>query len=204
MLSQDSQTLKSEMLEAALNALSAGVVFTERNGRVVYMNTAAASQLKSGNALRLHNNRFSPTDPAAARALACVLAGDGERGNTVALPDREGRGVLATILPLGPSSGRSFGEPSAATAAIFIQDPSILPRCPGDAFAKLYGLTGGELRIALTLMPGLTVQEAAQVLGISLETVKTHLKHIFQKTGTSRQVDLLALMWRTSLPVRGM
>jgi DNA-binding CsgD family transcriptional regulator len=210
MPSQDMQTLKSVMLEAALNALAAGVVFTERNGRVVYMNTAAASQFKTGNALKLFNNRFSPTDPGAARALAAALAGasDGQpaggRGNTLALPDRDGRGVLATILPLGPTSGRGLGEPAAAMAAIFIQDPSILPHCPGEAFARLYGLTGGELRVALTLMPGLTVQEAAQVLGISLETVKTHLKHIFQKTGTSRQVDLLALMWRTSIPVRGM
>lgn len=200
---KDVETSKSEMLEAALNVLAVGVVFAKCNGQVVYMNAAAAVQMHTGNALRLYNNRFSPTDPAAARALASALESasndmpnKNRTGNTLALPNRDGTGVLATILPL---AARTFEEP---TAMIFIQDPAILPRCPGEAFAKLYGLTGGELRVALALVPGLNLQEAAHALGISLGTVRTHLKHIFQKTGTSRQVDLLALMWRASGPIK--
>jgi DNA-binding CsgD family transcriptional regulator len=51
------------------------------------------------------------------------------------------------------------------------------------------------------MMPGLTAQDAADLLGIGLQTVKTHLQRIFQKTGTSRQADLVALMSRSSVPI---
>jgi DNA-binding CsgD family transcriptional regulator len=36
--------------------------------------------------------------------------------------------------------------------------------------------------------------QVADVLGISLDTVKTHLKRVFAKTGTNRQVDLVKLV----------
>jgi DNA-binding CsgD family transcriptional regulator len=34
----------------------------------------------------------------------------------------------------------------------------------------------------------------AFALGLSDETVKTHLKHVFSKTGTNRQADLVKLI----------
>jgi DNA-binding CsgD family transcriptional regulator len=38
------------------------------------------------------------------------------------------------------------------------------------------------------------VPEAADVLGISETTVKTHLQHVFEKTRTRRQADLIKLV----------
>jgi DNA-binding CsgD family transcriptional regulator len=38
------------------------------------------------------------------------------------------------------------------------------------------------------------VPEVAPVLGISETTVKTHLQHVFEKTGVSRQADLVKLV----------
>ena len=35
----------------------------------------------------------------------------------------------------------------------------MLPPCPGEAFARLYGLTRGESRVALTLAQCLTLQD---------------------------------------------
>ena len=75
----------------------------------------------------------------------------------------------------------------------------MLPLFPGEAFAKLYRLTGGELRVALAMAGGLQPQDAADTLGIGLQTVKTHLQHIFQKTNTSRQAELVALISRANI-----
>ena len=36
--------------------------------------------------------------------------------------------------------------------------------------------------------------EVAEVLGIAEATVKTHLQHVFEKTGTGRQADLVKLV----------
>jgi DNA-binding CsgD family transcriptional regulator len=205
---RDLQSPKPELLEAALNVLTAGVVLAARDGQVVYMNAAARRQVRTGGALRVVNNRFAPTDPAAAPALTAALAhvldrsGAASDGHTLALRDRNGVGVLATILPLDADAGDGWGVPSRM-AAIFIQDPELTPPFPGEAFAKLYGLTGAESRVLLAMAQGLALQEVAAALGVGLHTVKTHLKHIFQKTGAARQADLVALMLRASGPIRG-
>ena len=73
---------------------------------------------------------------------------------------------------------------------------------PGEAFARLYGLTGGELRVVVALAQGLGGKEAADMLGISEPTVRTHLKSIFSKTETSRQTDLLRLLQSSTPPIR--
>ena len=38
------------------------------------------------------------------------------------------------------------------------------------------------------------VPEVAEVLGVTEATVKTHLHHVFEKTKTGRQVDLVKLV----------
>jgi DNA-binding CsgD family transcriptional regulator len=73
---------------------------------------------------------------------------------------------------------------------------------PGEAFAKLYKLTGGELRVLLALARGVGAKEAADSLGISEATVRTHLQQMFSKTGTSRQADLLRLLQSSAPPTK--
>jgi DNA-binding CsgD family transcriptional regulator len=201
---RDLQTSKYKLLEAVLNALAAGVVLTERDAQVVYMNAAARHHIRTGRALRLVNNRFSPTDPVAARALALALSRVLDKSGapqTLAFPDRDGAGVLATIFPLETESDGD--QPFAtATAAIFIQDPAVTPLFPGEAFAKLYGLTPAESRVIQAMRPGMPLHQVAHVLGIGLETVKTHLRHIFEKTDTTRQADIVALMSRATGPTK--
>jgi FixJ family two-component response regulator len=46
----------------------------------------------------------------------------------------------------------------------------------------------------MALAQGLSGKKAADMLGISEPTVRTHLKHIFSKTGTFRQAKLLQLL----------
>ena len=154
-------------------------------------------------ALCLFNNRFSPTDPAAARALASALSRAHRKSGaeTLAFPDRDGAGVLATIFPLETESG---GEQlfAAAAVAIFIQDPALTPPFPGEAFAKLYGLTPAELRVMLAMKPRLTLHQVAQALGVGVPTVKTHMRHIFEKTHTTRQAEVVALMSRATGPAK--
>jgi DNA-binding NarL/FixJ family response regulator len=76
-----------------------------------------------------------------------------------------------------------------------------VPPFPGEAFAKLYDLTGSELRVLLAMAPGLSVKEAAEMLGISDKTAKAHLQHVYSKTGTSKQTQLMHLFMSSSPPV---
>ena len=202
------KTVKSEALEATLDALASGVYLTDREGRIVYMNRAAECQVKTGNALRIVNNRLSPVDRVAYAALAKAIAeatidaADTPSGSTIALPGDDTMGLVATILPLNRGERRNLCESFAATAAVFVQDPIVVPPLPGEAFAKLYGLTGSELRVLLAMSPGLSVKEAAEMLGIGETTAKTHLQHIFAKTGTSKQTELMHLFMSSAPPVQ--
>lgn len=205
----DIRTLNSQMLEATLDALFAGVYLVARDGRLVYMNAAAEQQIKTGNALRIVNNRLVANDLQARQALVRATDEtaseelDGESGgHSLPLPDPQGDGYVATLLRLDQGSRRSIMAPFAASVAVFVQEPARVPMMPGEAFAKLYQLTGGELRVLLALAQGLGGKEAADMLGISEPTVRTHLQNIFSKTDTSRQADLLRLLQSATPPAR--
>ena len=205
----DIRTLRSEMLERTLDGLVAGVFLTTRDGRVVYMNAAAERQIRTGNSIRIVNNRISPTDPAARAALSKAID-EASRDDidmdmsehSLAIPDVDGAGYVATLLPVDRGQRRGIVAPFAASVAVFTQDPVQAPLMPGEAFARLYRLTGGELRVLLALAQGLGGKEAADMLGIGEPTVRTHLQRIFAKTDTSRQADLLRLLHNSTPPIR--
>ena len=203
------KTIRSEALEATLNALASSVYLTDRHGRIIYMNRAAEQQVRTSNALRVEHDRLAPVDRAVrvalGRAIAESIADEAETpasGVTLALPAGDGAGLVATILPLGRGERRNLCGAYTATTAIFVQDPIVVPPFPGEAFAKLYGLTGGELRVLLAMAPGLGIKEAAEMLGIGETTAKTHLHHIFAKTGTSKQTELMHLFMSSAPPVK--
>lgn len=124
----------------------------------------------------------------------------GANGIGVALRD-EGAAV-AHVLPLARGNLRTRLAPEA-TAAVFVTRPSDSPAADICAIATNFGLTVAETRILERLAAGATLAEAAEALEISVTTAKTHLAHIFSKTGVSRQVELVALVSRMLPPVRG-
>jgi DNA-binding CsgD family transcriptional regulator len=206
----DIRTLRSEMLEKTLDGLASGVYLMARDGRVVYMNAAAERQIKTGNSIRIVNSRVSPTDPATRAALSKVIdeaARDDldkdAREHSLAIPDVDGgAGYVATLLPMSHGQRRDIIAPFAASAALFTKDPIEAPLLPGEAFARLYRLTGGELRVLLALAQGLGGKEAAGMLSISEPTIRTHLQRIYSKTNTARQSDLLRLLQNATPPIR--
>ena len=205
----DLTTFTSDQLERTVDALAAGVFLTDREGRIVYMNKSAERQINTGNALQVVNRRLRATDQktniALARALAakaCTDAVASPTGMALALPDNNGAGYLASVLPLDGGARTELMAPFRATAGVFVQDPMVAPRTDGEAFAGIYGLTGAELKVLLTLAPGLTAKEAAGALGVREPTIKTHLQRIYEKTGMSRQTELVRLLLSHAPPLR--
>jgi DNA-binding CsgD family transcriptional regulator len=60
--------------------------------------------------------------------------------------------------------------------------------------ATHYGLTPAEARLAVTLVEGKTLEEAVQLLDITVHTARTQLRSVFAKTETHRQPELIALL----------
>jgi DNA-binding CsgD family transcriptional regulator len=83
-----------------------------------------------------------------------------------------------------------------ARAILTISDLDVPPPLATGALASLYGLTGREVELCAELLAGRSVTEGAEALAIHVSTARTHLKRILQKTGTSRQGELIALLHR--------
>jgi DNA-binding NarL/FixJ family response regulator len=54
------------------------------------------------------------------------------------------------------------------------------------------GLTRRENEVVLLVVSGMSNQEIARQLGLSVGTVKLHVHSIFRKTGARRRYDLIA------------
>jgi len=204
----DLRTLTADMLTNTLDGLLAGVFVLDAKGRIVHSNRAAERQLRTSQAMRVEGNMLVPRQAGAraalARALEEIARGDGhsvDASTTIALTNGPDPGFIATVLPINRGQRRGVFAPFSAAAAVFVQDPAEAPLMPGEAFAKLHGLTAGELRVLLAMAPGLGLKEAADVLGISESTARTHLQRIFGKTGTTKQVELIHLLRASSPPV---
>ena len=77
---------------------------------------------------------------------------------------------------------------------IFITDPEAQSEAPAEVLQSLYGLTPAEAKLAALLAQGKSLTEAATELHVTQNTARTHLKHIFQKTGVNRQSELVKLI----------
>jgi DNA-binding CsgD family transcriptional regulator len=97
-----------------------------------------------------------------------------------------------------PLCGRlqQFAGSGAPGAVVFIRDPERQEATRTDLLMQLYGLTPKEATLAAKLAKGKYVEQAAEEMGMKYETARTHLRHIFRKTETSRQTELLLLIAR--------
>jgi DNA-binding CsgD family transcriptional regulator/PAS domain-containing protein len=207
-LALEMKNLDASLMETTLNGLQAGVYIVGRDGRIAFMNQTAEQQIKRGYGVTIQNQRLVPTNAAAAAEYQEFFVEAHEKLSvpkssrpSIAFPDEQG-GLVATLLPLGVGKRKMLAL-GATTAgyAVFVQDPAIAFANPGEGFAKLYGLSSAEMRIIMVMAEGNGISETADILGLSNATVKSHLQHMFAKTGTSRQSDLMQLVIRSLAPI---
>ena len=60
--------------------------------------------------------------------------------------------------------------------------------------AVFFGLSPAESRLAVALLAGKKLSEVAMEFGVQITTLRTQLSSILQKTGVTRQVDLIRLL----------
>ncbi|MCG2672793.1 helix-turn-helix transcriptional regulator [Bradyrhizobium sp. GCM10023182] len=180
-----------------LDRLADGVAVLDRKARVLFAN-AAARRMAAEGMLRLHQS-ISTHSPAHSRRLNELIrdAIQGNAGGAMSLP-RILDGRLLTILVSSIRSrdlGRlSDGGVKDAAVLLFVIDPANRRSLPLGQIMDVYGLTQAEARVALAASSGNTIFETAQSLGLSPNTIKTHLRRVFAKTATGRQAELAALV----------
>lgn len=110
---------------------------------------------------------------------------------------RESPDLHLLVVPLSARS-RLAAPWQMPLALVLVSDPTTR-RMPPDRFLRLlFGLSSTEVRLAEALVAGLSPGEYAAGAGVSMNTVRTQIRTMFEKTRTRRQADLVKLL--TSLP----
>lgn len=201
--------VEAAALADTLDGLQAGMFLVDRAGKLVHANAAGRSMLEEGNVLHA-NGTLVALDAKSDAALREILlaAGNsdtalGDKRISARLLARDGVEYVTHVLPLTAGARRRAGQPYAAVAAIFVQR---VGHDASPAIAMLvqqFGLTAAEVRVLVAMMDDGGVAAVASALHLSPATVRTHLRHVFEKTGVRRQADLVKLMTSYPTPVLG-
>lgn len=193
-------TAQTSTLKETFDALSSGLFFVDGSARIMHTNAAGKRLLETGTILRGVHGKLSAVFSEAEQSLRDVFSacanGDifvGTKGISVPLGSSEGVQWLAHVLPLTSGARRQVQMDYSAAAAVFVRKATLDLVSPTETMAKIFHLTPAELRVLLALINSGGIPEVAGVLGLTEPTVKTHLQHIFQKTNTTRQAELVKL-----------
>jgi DNA-binding CsgD family transcriptional regulator/PAS domain-containing protein len=205
----DLRKIEAASLSAAMDGVAAGVFLLDASRRVMYANSAGQEMLGAGETFRTTQNALVATDQRADQMLGAVLAaaggGDmqlGAKDVAVPLTGLHGERWLAHVLPLTSGVRQRIGDVHTAIAAMFVRKASLDAPSSLEILAKLYSLTVSELRVLQAMVEVGGVPAVAAALGISEATVKTHLHHLFVKTGAVRQADLVKLVASHASPFK--
>jgi DNA-binding CsgD family transcriptional regulator len=184
-----------------LDQAGAAVVAVARDARILRKNAAAQQLLNLRDGIHAVHGRLSGStrpDTERLRATIARVIDGGERGvdiaNALLLP-REGGPPLTVSVGLLSSQPGDLSD-RQHVAVLFFADPDERPLARG-AFQSLFGLTPAEAAVANELSMGKTPDEIAACLGIRPGTVRAHLKSIYAKSGTKRQAEFVALLFRS-------
>jgi len=179
--------------DVLLENLPIGLAVLDPNGTIVRMNELAQGIIASfdeevGNS----GAEVSPTHKSAT-SLPAALAQtiNGSNGQTsFVLRGRKGRcNTYLTTLPLDLS--KSWTRHQSSGKILLIYDLEFEIEVDANVLGMIHHLTPTEARLAARVIAGARIDEAAQSMGISESTARTHLKRIFSKTNVTRQADLV-------------
>jgi PAS domain S-box-containing protein len=180
----------------AIDALPVGMAMVSEDMSILHMNVYARDILNHNRGLDCTNNRLSARDRnldeklrqlvAAAAAKARAGIEDGSDAMFIKAPMiRDQVEVIATPVASSQRDGES------PCVILYLFDASLERHVSHDVLTRLYGLTQTEGKLVQLLVGGSTLDDAAQRLEISVNTARTHLKHVFHKTGVNRQAELV-------------
>lgn len=103
--------------------------------------------------------------------------------------------VLILVVRPIPWPTRLLHAPAGVAIATLV-DPAHRPAPATPLWREAFDLTPAEAELAALLMGGHSLESAAAARDCRPATLRVHLRHVFAKTGVSRQSDLVALLAR--------
>jgi len=178
-----------QKLEQTFDAMPVGVLVLNWKLERVYTNPALDEALR--------DQELTPSELVGIQAVAKQVrdiylsraADEPEAAEPVEIRRGDRRFPLrATVLPEGLMSARPH------LLCLFEEQATLRARPNRSQIRAAFGLTDREADVVYHCLMGLTNSQIANEMTISPETVKHHLKNVFEKTGVSRRSQLAALL----------
>jgi DNA-binding CsgD family transcriptional regulator len=193
---------RAQGLVEGLFALNLGAIAIDSSGRVALMNRIAEGLL--GKDIDVVRGYLSAADTAVNEAIEQLVGGllDGSSApENVVVPQPSGQYPL--VLQACRIGGMHDAVLPSICGIIVITNPNRRAASNRDLMGETFGLSRSESAIVNQLVKGHSIVESANHMQLSRETIRSHLKSIFQKTGTHRQSELMMLVNRlASVPER--
>lgn len=206
-LIQRSQQVESSV--RLMDTISAGILIVRLHGEIAYINPAARKILNNNKALSIKANRIWSPNTFKYQRLQFFISNMIELGH-MPVPESPERylavhhqnDVIYLHLSLVAHEACRFPWRNQ----VLMEDPMVMLQIRDlkqglsinsrQQLLAIYHLSKAELNIACLVVDGLQVNEIADLLQLSSNTIRAQLKAIYKKTNTNRQSELLQLLLR--------
>lgn len=179
-----------------------GIAVIDRASGVLYANRTARLLLRDPEGLVITGERLVMNERKIAARLTPLLRqmtsqvdGQEQPRSGMFAVDRFGKSPL-TVLVAPLVLPRDGSDARQSDAILLLRDPD-MPITLAPGLQGLFALTPAEAAVASAIANGRSLRDIAAEQAISFNTVRTHLRNILAKTGTSRQAQLVALLLRS-------
>ncbi|PZU10086.1 MAG: hypothetical protein DI605_05670 [Sphingomonas sp.] len=187
-----------------LDAIAVPIIIVGADMRIAHANPPARARFEARDILAERDGCLAAIDSGVHHALAGAIGQAVTQEERIA---RQGLGIPARrndqsaaalyVMPLGGRLGAHRGR---AAAAVLVAESGSRFIPSADLVTGLFNLTSAEGRVFDLLAAGNGLAEAAVILKVAPSTVKTHALRVYQKTGVSRQTELMQLAASFAVP----
>jgi DNA-binding CsgD family transcriptional regulator len=174
------------LLQGHLDSWPCAMVVCDALGHVRWLNRRATNLLSAGGELQCSCRRLRATSIQAQQRLVRVL----KQAEQDRKPGFAGFDTSAGRLHVAV---QQLGEQNAIGGLLLVTltGEDTPGHIPVEAIKILFELTDSEARIASALVGGMTVEQYAQLRGVTVGTARYQMNQVLKKTGAHRQADLV-------------
>lgn len=193
----------NRIMRSVLDDFGPAVFLVDSDGELLFASGKAQNLLDDGRALACPDGRIKASNRFEDRTLREAIS----RVATHA-PVDEADAPPTEVIPLSSTghnhplmlsvhaAGHLFSTESNSylqSVMLVVKSPDAVHNIEQCTFTQAYHLTDAQARLTGLLLAGYSLNQAADFMTISDNTARSHLKQVFNKTGTHSQMELVHL-----------
>jgi DNA-binding CsgD family transcriptional regulator len=172
--------LQAAMLARVLDEIDHGLLLVDLTGRILHANHPARCELASAQALCEREGMLWGSDDARQRQIRQALKDAAHDGRSIVELEHDGSMLSLAFIPMASLPGGGID-----TVLVMCSKRQNCATLTMQMFARANRLTRAEQNVLRQLCDGHRAEEIAGLQGIRVSTVRTHIKSVREKTGSS-------------------